>query len=100
MEIEVCYYAAGDRKMMPFIALNEEPGHRGNANRFAFRADSDEEVDRLAAIIRQAGALNVEGPEYCHEYTPATTPFSSRMATATNGRFATATPACAETPLI
>ena len=70
MEIEVCYYAAGDRKMMPFIALNEEPGHRGNANRFAFRADSDEEVDRLAAIIRQAGALNVEGPEYCHEYTP------------------------------
>jgi len=70
MEIEVCYYAEGDRKMVPFVALNEEPGHRGNANRFAFWADSEEEVNRLGAIIRQAGAHNVEGPEYCHDYTP------------------------------
>ena len=69
-EIEVCYYAEGDRKMVPFIALNEKPDHRGNANRIAFRADSEEEVDRLGAIIRQAGAHHVEGPEYCHDYTP------------------------------
>src|SRR5207237_9783520 len=60
----------GERKMVPFIALNEEPGHRGNSNRIAFRAESDEEVDRLGEIVRQAGARNVEGPEYCHEYTP------------------------------
>ena len=70
MEIEVCYYAEGDRKIVPFIALNEEPLHRGNANRVAFRADSEEEVDRLGAIIRQAGAQQVEGPEYCYDYTP------------------------------
>jgi len=47
-----------------------EPDHRGNANRIAFRADSEEEVNRLGAIIRQAGAHHVEGPEYCHDYTP------------------------------
>jgi hypothetical protein len=97
-EIEVCYYAEGDRKMVPFIALNEKPDHRGNANRIAFRADSEEEVDRLGAIIRQAGAHHVEGPEYTATTTRrATTPFFSRMPTATNGRSAAATPACAET---
>ena len=69
-ESEVCYHGEGDRKMVPFIALNEEPDHRGNANRIAFRADSEEEVDRLGAIIRQAGGHQVEGPEYCRDYTP------------------------------
>ena len=33
------YYVEGDRKTSPFIGLNEEPGHRGNATRFAFWAD-------------------------------------------------------------
>ncbi len=50
--------------------MNEEPGHRGNANRFAFWADSEEEVNRLGEIVRAAGAQKVEGPEYCAEYTP------------------------------
>jgi catechol 2,3-dioxygenase-like lactoylglutathione lyase family enzyme len=69
-ETEVSYYAEGDRKTAPFIGLNEEPAHRGNANHFAFWADTEEEVNRLGAIIREAGAQNIEGPEYCHEYTP------------------------------
>ena len=69
-ETEVTYSAEGDRKTSPFIGLNEEPGHRGNATRFAFWADTEEEVNRLGAIIREAGAQKVEGPEYCHEYTP------------------------------
>ena len=30
-ETEVTYSAEGDRKTSPFIGLNEEPGHRGNA---------------------------------------------------------------------
>jgi catechol 2,3-dioxygenase-like lactoylglutathione lyase family enzyme len=69
-EKEVCYYAGGDRKTVPFIGLNEEPGHRGNANRFAFWVDTEEEVNRVGELIRQAGAQNVEGPEYCREYEP------------------------------
>lgn len=69
-ELEICYYAEGDRKSSPFVALNEQPGHRGNANRIAFWADTEEEVNRLGALARDAGAQVVEGPEYCHDYTP------------------------------
>ena len=69
-ETEVTYSAEGDRKTSPFIGLNEEPGHRGNATRFAFWADTEDEVNRLGAIIREAGAQEIEGPEYRHEYTP------------------------------
>lgn len=55
----------------PFIGLNEDvPDHCGGANRTAFWADSVAEVDRVAGIVRAAGARVVEGPEYCHEYTP------------------------------
>ena len=55
----------------PFVGLiQDEPEHRGGANRFAFRADGVAEVDRIAALVAAAGARNVEGPEYCHEYTP------------------------------
>lgn len=54
----------------PFIWLTEEPDHRGGANRIAFWAGSEAEVDRLAAVVRAAGAQVIEGPEYCYEYTP------------------------------
>ena len=64
------YRAPGEKTSSPFVWLNEEPGHRGGANRVAFWADTEEEVNRLAETIRQAGALVVEGPEYCHDYTP------------------------------
>ena len=66
----LCYGGEGDTKNALFIELNEEPGHRGNSTRFAFWADTEEEVDRLGKIVRDAGALRVEGPEYCPDYTP------------------------------
>lgn len=65
-----CYALEGDPKNAPFVELNEQPGHRGNANRVAFWADTEAEVDRLAAIVRTAGARAVEGPEYYATYTP------------------------------
>ncbi|MEO6872457.1 MAG: VOC family protein [Chthoniobacterales bacterium] len=98
-ETEVSYSAEGEHKTTPFIGLNEEPGHRGNANRFAFWADTEEEVNRLGAIIREAGGQNVEGPEYCHSTHRATTPCFLRMPTAISGKSAVATPACAERDL-
>ena len=64
------YSAPGDHKSQPFIQVDEMPGHRGNANRFAFWADTEEEVNRLGGILRDAGAVVLEGPEYCHDYTP------------------------------
>lgn len=62
--------APGGEPKPPFIWLTEEPTHRGGANRVAFRAGSEAEVDRVAALVRAAGARAVEGPEYLHEYTP------------------------------
>ena len=50
--------------------LDPVSGHRGGANRIAFWADSEEEVNRLGKIVMEAGARVVEGPEYCHDYTP------------------------------
>jgi len=66
----VSYSVPGDHQSEPFIQADEMPGHRGNANRFAFWADTEEEVDRLGGILRDAGAQVLEGPEYCHDYTP------------------------------
>ena len=56
----------------PFIWLNEQPGHRGGANRVAFWADSPAAVDRVGAVLRGCGEVVrvLEGPEYCHDYTP------------------------------
>lgn len=65
-----CYSLEGAPQTAAFIELNESPGHRGNANRIAFRADTEEEVNRLGEIVRAAGARVVEGPEYCAEYKP------------------------------
>ena len=65
------YQAPGDKQRSSFVALSEEvPGHRGSANRVAFWADTEEEVNRLGEIVRAAGAQVVEGPEYCPEYQP------------------------------
>ena len=59
----------GQRTNMPFIELNEEPGYHGSSTRFAFWADTEEEVNRVGEIVRAAGAQTVEGPESCHDYT-------------------------------
>ena len=67
---QVGYTMPGDGRETPFVWLNEEPGHRGGANRVAFWADTEAEVNRLGEIVVRAGARAVEGPEYCHDYTP------------------------------
>lgn len=54
----------------PFVELTGHPGHRGGANRIAFWAETEEEVNRIGEVVRSAGALVLEGPGYCHDYTP------------------------------
>ena len=66
----ICYYAPGFARDRAFFGIIEEPGHRPNGSRLAFRASSIEEVDRLAALAKQAGALAYEAPHICEEYTP------------------------------
>lgn len=45
-----------------FFGVTESPGHAANENRIAFQAASKEEVDRLAGIAGEVGAINMEGP--------------------------------------
>ena len=51
-----------DESGAQFFGITESPSHRANENRIAFHARDTAEVDRLAAIARAAGALNLEGP--------------------------------------
>jgi catechol 2,3-dioxygenase-like lactoylglutathione lyase family enzyme len=63
------FYAASG-KPSEFFGLTEDKNHRPNESRIAFWADTHEEVDRIAALVRDAGGKNLEGPEICTEYTP------------------------------
>ena len=63
------YYRLEDRAVREVIVVSEEPGHRANATRLAFTAPTPEEVDRIAAIARDAGAQAYEPPGACPEYT-------------------------------
>ncbi|GEP46219.1 VOC family protein [Brevifollis gellanilyticus] len=46
-----------------WFGVLEDKDHVPNKTRIAFAAQSCQEVDRLAEIIRSAGAGNIEGPE-------------------------------------
>jgi predicted enzyme related to lactoylglutathione lyase len=47
-----------------FFGITEAALHQPNACRIAFWAESTAEVDRLAELIRYAGAREIEGPGY------------------------------------
>ncbi|HEX4630784.1 MAG TPA: VOC family protein [Chthoniobacterales bacterium] len=53
-----------------FFGFTEEADHQPNGNRISFWAESREAVDRVAGVLRAAGAKNIEGPELCVEYSP------------------------------
>ncbi len=63
------FSAPGDPPAEPWFAFIEDAAHRPNANRIAFWAESRQEVDRLAAVAREAGARNMSGPRACPEYS-------------------------------
>ena len=50
-----------------FFGFTHDPDHKPNGTRIAFWAETREEVDRIAAVARAAGALNIEGPELYEE---------------------------------
>ena len=64
------FHARSGGGPLEFFALNEDKDHRPNATRIAFWADTREEVDRMAKLVREAGGRNPEGPELCNEYSP------------------------------
>jgi catechol 2,3-dioxygenase-like lactoylglutathione lyase family enzyme len=60
----------GDGAPMEFFGFTEDANHVPNETRIAFWADTREEVNRVAEIVRAAGGRNLEGPQIWPEYTP------------------------------
>lgn len=57
-------------RLGPFFSLIEDSSHRPGHSRIAFGAGSRAAVDRVAAAAAGAGAIGMEGPALCPEYTP------------------------------
>src|SRR5687767_9637877 len=57
------FQAEGKFPKLSWFGVIEDHHHVPNATRLAFAVESREDVDRLAEVIRAAGAINVEGPE-------------------------------------
>jgi predicted enzyme related to lactoylglutathione lyase len=55
-------FQADDGDITEFFGVTESARHIPNENRIAFWAESDERVDHLAEVARQASAENMEGP--------------------------------------
>jgi len=64
------FYSAGGDKPSEFFGFTLDKDHRPNGTRIAFWADTRDEVDRMAKLVREAGGRNLEGPEICVEYSP------------------------------
>jgi catechol 2,3-dioxygenase-like lactoylglutathione lyase family enzyme len=64
------FYAATTGGTSEFFGLTEHKNHQPNGTRIAFWADTREEVDRIAKLVRDAGGQKLEGPEVCEGYSP------------------------------
>jgi catechol 2,3-dioxygenase-like lactoylglutathione lyase family enzyme len=64
------FYSAGGDKPSEFFGFTQDNNHQPNGTRIAFWADTREEVDRLAKLVREAGGKALEGPEICLDYSP------------------------------
>jgi catechol 2,3-dioxygenase-like lactoylglutathione lyase family enzyme len=64
------FYSAGGDKPSEFFCFSPDRNHRPNRTRIAFWADTREEVNRIAKLVREAGGRNLDGPEVCKGYSP------------------------------
>jgi catechol 2,3-dioxygenase-like lactoylglutathione lyase family enzyme len=64
------FYAPGRERTEAFFGFTEDRDHQPNGTRISFWADTRAEVDRIAALVREIGGKNLEGPELCVEYVP------------------------------
>lgn len=63
------YSAEGEGKP-EFFGFTADPEHKPNGTRISFWADTHDEVNRVAEVVKNAGGKVLEGPEMCLEYTP------------------------------
>ncbi len=78
------FFAAGGDKPDAFFAFTQDRRHRPNGTRLAFWAETREEVDRLARLVRKIGGKCLEGPEVCRVYSHAILPAFLKIRTETN----------------
>ena len=64
------FYSAGGERPSEFFGFTEDKSHQPNGTRIAFWADTRDEVDRVANLVREAGGKALEGPEVCVDYSP------------------------------
>jgi catechol 2,3-dioxygenase-like lactoylglutathione lyase family enzyme len=64
------FYSAGRDKPAEFFGFTEDKDHQPNGTRIAFWAETRDEVDHIAKLVREAGGKNLEGPELCVDYSP------------------------------
>ncbi len=64
------FYAETKGVPKEFFGFTEDKNHRPNESRIAFWAESNDEVDRIVQIVREAGGKNLEGPQIWPEYSP------------------------------
>jgi catechol 2,3-dioxygenase-like lactoylglutathione lyase family enzyme len=64
------FYSAGGDRPSEFFGFTEDKNHQPNGTRIAFWADTRDEVDRVAKLVREAGGKALEGPEICADYSP------------------------------
>ncbi len=60
-------YAQASRHL-PFLWLVQAVSSRPSLSRVAFAADSKNEVDRIARVVKRAGGHAIEGPHECRSY--------------------------------
>jgi predicted enzyme related to lactoylglutathione lyase len=63
-------FTAGGSDKPEFFGFTEDSEHQPNGSRISFWAETREEVDRVAEIVKRVGGRNLEGPELCAEYSP------------------------------
>jgi predicted lactoylglutathione lyase len=64
------FYAVGGDRPSEFFAFDEDRHHQPNKTRISFWADTRDEVDQIAKLVREIGGKTLEGPELCQEYSP------------------------------
>ncbi|MEP7015790.1 MAG: VOC family protein [Verrucomicrobiota bacterium] len=64
------FYSVGPDKPSEFFGFTQDRRHQPNGTRIAFWADTRNEVDRIAKLVRKIGGKKLEGPEICKNYSP------------------------------
>jgi catechol 2,3-dioxygenase-like lactoylglutathione lyase family enzyme len=82
------FYSVGPDKPSDFFGFTVDPDHQPNGTRIAFWAETRQEVDDFAKIVRQPVPGIWKARKSARAIVPGTTPCSSRIPRGTNWKSA------------